>query len=53
MFVPGVEMASYALQAKMYGINYIGGDEGAGPELIRAVAQALGCERYHVNLHPR
>ncbi len=53
MFIPGFEMISYALQAKMHGIDYIGGDEGAGPELIRAVAQALGCERYRVNLHPR
>ncbi len=46
--VPGVEMAMYALQARAEGINYIGACCGAGPELIRAMAQALGCERYPV-----
>ncbi len=45
VIVPGVEMAKFALQAKAEGINYIGACCGAGPELIRAMAQALGCER--------
>jgi betaine-homocysteine S-methyltransferase len=43
--VPCVEMAKFALQARAEGINYIGACCGAGPELIRAMAQALGCER--------
>ncbi len=43
--VPGVEMAMYALRARDHGINYLGACCGAGPELIRAMAQALGCER--------
>ncbi len=45
MIVPGVEMAEYALKAKAEGINFIGACCGAGPEHIRAMAQALGCER--------
>ncbi len=45
MIVPGVEMAEYALRAKDHGINYIGACCGAGPEHIRGMAQALGCER--------
>ncbi len=43
--VPGREMAKYALKAEAEGINYIGACCGAGPEHIRAMAQALGCER--------
>ncbi len=45
MIVPGVEMAEYALKAKAEGINFIGACCGAGPEHIRAMAQALDCER--------
>ncbi len=48
MIVPGKEMAEYTLRAKAEGINYIGACCGAGPELIRAMAQALGCERYPI-----
>ncbi|MSS71472.1 MAG: hypothetical protein EXS64_08275 [Candidatus Latescibacteria bacterium] len=48
MIVSGKEMAEYALKAKAEGINYIGACCAAGPEHIRAMAQALGCERYPV-----
>jgi betaine-homocysteine S-methyltransferase len=48
MLVSGGEMAEYALRAKAEGINYIGACCGAGPSHIRAMAQALGCERYPV-----
>jgi betaine-homocysteine S-methyltransferase len=48
MLVSGKEMAEYALKAKSEGINYIGACCAAGPEHIRAMAQALGCERYPV-----
>jgi methionine synthase I (cobalamin-dependent) len=53
MVIYGVEMAKFALQAKMHGINFFGGGDGAGTEIIRSVAQALGCERAHVGLRPR
>jgi len=53
MVIYGVEMAKFALQAKMLGINFFGGGDGAGTEIIRSVAQALGCERTHVGLRPR
>ena len=46
--VSGAEMAEYALKARAEGINYIGACCGAGPEHIRAVARALGRERYPV-----
>ena len=49
----GVEMAKFALQAKVQGMNFFGGGEGAGTEIIRSVAQALGCERVHIGLRPR
>lgn len=45
MLVSGKEMAEYALKAKAEGIHYIGACCAAGPEHIRAMAQALGCER--------
>lgn len=45
MIVSGSEMAEYALKAKAEGINFIGACCGAGPSHIRAMAQALGCER--------
>ncbi len=48
MIVSGSEMAEYALKAKAEGINFIGACCGAGPSHIRAMAQALGCERYPV-----
>ena len=48
MIVSGSEMAGYALKAKAEGINFIGACCGAGPSHIRAMAQALGCERYPV-----
>lgn len=48
MIVSGSEMAGYALRAKAEGINFIGACCGAGPSHIRAMAQALGCERYPV-----
>ena len=48
MIVSGSEMAQYALKAKAEGINFIGACCGAGPSHIRAIAQALGCERYPV-----
>jgi betaine-homocysteine S-methyltransferase len=48
MIVSGAEMAECALKAKAEGINYIGACCGAGPEHIRAVARALGCERYPI-----
>ncbi len=48
MIVSGSEMAGYALKAKAEGINFIGACCGAGPSHIRAIAQALGCERYPV-----
>jgi methionine synthase I (cobalamin-dependent) len=53
MVVAGHEMARYALQAKMHGIHLIGGSDGAGPELLRFMAQALDCERVAVDLHRR
>ncbi len=46
MIVSGSEMAQYALKAKAEGINFIGACCGAGPSHIRAMAQALGCERF-------
>ncbi len=49
----GVEMAKFALQAKVQGMNFFGGGEGAGTEIVRSVAQALGCERVHIGLRPR
>jgi betaine-homocysteine S-methyltransferase len=36
------EMASYALEAKESGMNYIGGCCGTGPHHVRAMAEALG-----------
>jgi betaine-homocysteine S-methyltransferase len=48
MIVSGSEMAGYALKAKAEGINFIGACCGAGPSHTRAMAQALGCERYPV-----
>jgi len=51
--VYGVEMAKFALQAKVAGMSLFGGGDGAGPEIIRSVAQALGCERVHIGLRPR
>ena len=48
MVVPGIEMADYALRAKKHGINFVGGCCAAGPEVIRVMAQALGCERYPI-----
>jgi betaine-homocysteine S-methyltransferase len=48
MIVSGSEMAEYALKAKAEGINFIGACCGAGPSHIRAMAQALGCERFPV-----
>jgi betaine-homocysteine S-methyltransferase len=45
---PAVEMAEYAVMARDHGINFIGACCGAGPEYIRAMAKALGCERYPV-----
>lgn len=48
MIVSGSEMAQYALKAKAEGINFIGACCGAGPSHIRAIAQALGCERHPV-----
>lgn len=53
MVIYGFEMARFALQAKVRGIHYIGGCDGAGPEIIRSVAQALDCERVHIGLRPR
>ncbi|GEM_PF-1297798 len=53
MLIYGIEMALYALQAKVHGIHCIGGCDGAGPELVRSMAQALGCERVHIELRPR
>lgn len=53
MHVYGMEMGTYALRAKMHGIHFVGGSEGANPRLIRSTAQALECERYHVELRPR
>lgn len=52
------EMASYALEAKEIGINYIGGCCGTAPHHIRAMAEALGRtvpnSRYspQLELHP-
>ncbi len=46
VIIPGIEMGNYALRAKAEGINYIGADDGAGPELIREMAGSLGCVRY-------
>ena len=48
MIVSGSEMAGYALKAKAEGINFIGACCGSGPSHIRAMAQALGCERFPV-----
>ncbi len=48
MIVSGSEMAEYALKAKAEGINFIGACCGSGPSHIRAMAQALGCERFPV-----
>ena len=53
MHIYGIEMAMNALQAKTHGVHYIGGSDGAGPRLVRAMAQALERERYHVGLYPR
>jgi hypothetical protein len=53
MVISGLEMAKFALQAKVQGLRYFGAGDGAGPEIIRKVAQGLGCERYHVELHAR
>lgn len=36
------EMASYALEAKEMGVNYIGGCCGTAPHHLRAMAEALG-----------
>jgi betaine-homocysteine S-methyltransferase len=48
MTISGAEMAEFALKAKAEGINFIGACCGAGPEHIRAMARALGCERYPI-----
>jgi methionine synthase I (cobalamin-dependent) len=53
MVISGLEMAKFALQAKVQGLRYFAAGDGAGPEIIRKVAQDLGCERYHVELHAR
>ncbi len=48
LILPAREFADYALKAKAEGINLVGACCGAGPEHIRAMAQALGCERYPI-----
>ena len=45
LIIPCREFATHALKAKAEGINLIGACCGAGTEHIRAMAQALGCER--------
>ena len=48
MIVSGREMVEYAVKAKAEGIHFIGACCAAGPSHIRAMAQALGRERYPV-----
>ncbi len=49
LITPCRVFADYALKAKSEGINLFGACCGAGPEHIRAMAQALGCERFPIS----
>lgn len=53
MHVYGMELGQYALKARAHGMHFIGGSDGVVVRLLRSMAQALDCERAHVELRPR
>ncbi len=53
MHVYGIEMGQYALKAVAHNIRFLGGSDGVVIRLLRSMAQALDCERKHIELRPR
>ena len=53
MHVYGIEMGQYALKAVAHDIRFVGGSDGVVIRLLRSMAQALDCERKHIELRPR
>ncbi|MDE2997593.1 MAG: homocysteine S-methyltransferase family protein [Gemmatimonadota bacterium] len=53
MHVYGMEMGQYALKAVAHDIRFLGGSDGVVVRLLRSIAQALDCERKHIELRPR
>lgn len=53
MHVYGMELGQYALKAIAHDIRFLGGSDGVVVRLLRSVAQALDCERKHIELRPR
>ncbi|MDE2887436.1 MAG: homocysteine S-methyltransferase family protein [Gemmatimonadota bacterium] len=53
MHVYGIEMGQYALKAVAHDIRFVGGSDGVVIRLLRSMAQALDCERIHIELRPR
>lgn len=53
MHVYGMELGQYALKAIAHDIRFLGGSGGAVVRLLRSMAQALDCERKHIELRPR
>ena len=53
MHVYGIEMGQYALKAVAHDVRFLGGSDGVVIRLLRSMAQALDCERKHIELRPR
>ena len=53
MHVYGIEMGQYALKAAAHDVRFLGGSDGVVVRLLRSMAQALDCERKHIELRPR
>lgn len=53
MHVYGMELGQYALKAIAHDIRFLGGSDGVVVRLLRSIAQALDCERKHIELRPR
>ena len=53
MHVYGMELGQYALKAIAHDIRFLGGSGGVVVRLLRSMAQALDCERKHIELRPR
>lgn len=53
MHVYGMELGQYALKAIAHDIRFLGGSDGVVVRLLRSMAQALDCERKHIELRPR
>lgn len=53
MHVYGMELGQYGLKAIAHDIRFLGGSDGVVVRLLRSMAQALDCERKHIELRPR